>query len=123
MVAITHRCGHVMKHPIVGRYGIKVFVAREESRVCMACARTEKEAVSWAQVEAAKAVHRARISASVTHLAAIEITQASGRELTGLELATLLINHFKDYQWNAWDLCKKVGFDPEEIVTLERLIG
>lgn len=123
MVLITHSCGHAVKHPIVGKYGVRVFIAREEGRVCRSCAELDKKAVNWAKVEAAKAKYRAAIDAAAINLAMLEIVQSSGGELTALELAVLLINHFQNYSKNAWDLCKQAGFNPDEIITLERLVG
>ena len=122
-VTITHSCGHVVKHPLIGRFGVRIFVAREEGRICMDCVELDKKAAHWARVEARKAVYRGVIEEAVLNLAALEIVQATNQALTGLEVVMLMIKHFENYNTNAWDLCKQVGFAPDEIITLERLMS
>ena len=41
-IPIVHTCGHIVRHPKIGRFGVTVSRDREESRECMPCFLAQK---------------------------------------------------------------------------------
>lgn len=121
-VSITHSCGHAVNHPIVGRFGMKVFVAREEGRVCLACCKALSEAHRQQRIEAQKATLRGKMEVLAVRLAALEILQSQGGELPAFELVVRVIAYFKAYDKDAFQLCKELGLSRDEMVRVERFL-
>jgi hypothetical protein len=121
-VAIMHSCGHVVDHPIVGRFGVKVFVAREEGRVCLACSKELCEANKQKRIEAKKEELRAKLEVAATKLVMLEILHIEGGELPALELVIRVIAYFKNYDKDAHQLCKELGLAHDEMVRVERFL-
>lgn len=121
-VMITHRCGHVMKHPVISKLGVGAYVRREEARLCVSCVRMEQQAFSWSAIEAKKAVYRQEMETAAVHLAAMEILQAEGGVLPALELVIRVIAYFNNVSKDARVMCKEMGFAVDEVIDIARFL-
>jgi hypothetical protein len=76
---------------------------------------------SHARFEIEKARCRSVIREKTIELAMLEILQAEGGEMEAIDLVEKLVIALKDLEKSPRDLCKSIGFEPDEIVGLRSL--
>jgi hypothetical protein len=76
--------------------------------------------MNFAQFELAKAKCLAMLKVVTIDLAMLEILQAEGGEMKAIDLVTKLTIEFNELGKTPRELCKQMGFDPDEMVGLRK---
>lgn len=77
---------------------------------------------SWSNLQAAKARCRVAIKWYTNELAVLEILEAGGGEMKAIEMAGKLIARFAEQEKDPRVLCKMMGYAPDEVISLARLV-
>ena len=79
-------------------------------------------AYSWSNLQAAKAQCRIAIKSYTNELAMYEILEAGGGEMKAIDMVGKLITRFGEQEKDPRFLCQAMGYAPDEVVSLSRLV-